>query len=230
MPISRAEGYYLGSGKEDLSIHLVTEFLSSALNVEAERIMGRAENYTLGDLRCLESQASIEVKGQGIDPNRYPRNFVEVFEDVSEAARAHHATGFAELAVLLMLTEDQLAEIAVKRHDLLGRPIHALGRLSHASVSILSIAGSAATIYVNNNSTMLYFYRSSDLMELIRAAVQAEGLQRGMGLSNADTHAVQLPVAGLRWLRSDGEWQFVGDGPGDGRETARAILGLADRG
>ena len=223
MPISRAEGYHRGAGKEEVSLALASAFLLYALGESATRIDDPDSNYRLGDLRCSSVHSTIEVKGQPIDPEKYPRNFVEVFEDTSAGRLDHHARGFDDVAARLGLAPSELATTRVQRFDRPGRPIEQLGRLGHVSVSITSMFGAAATIYLNNTSTMLYFYRSSDLIKLVQRAVRAEGLRRGQGGSNRDTHAVLVPIPALRWSRGDGAWRFVGDGP-DGRERAREIL------
>lgn len=227
-PVDRAEGYRRGAGKEEVSLALVSAFLLDALGESVARIEDPDANYRLGDLQCSTVDATIEVKGQPIDPEKYPKNFIEVFEDTSAGRLDHHAQGFDDVARRLGLAPSALAATRVQRFDRPGRPVEELGRLTHVSVSITSMFGSAATVYVNNTSTMLYFYRSADLINLVQRAVRAEGLRRGQGASNRDTHAVLVPIAALRWSRGDGAWRFVGDGPGDGRATARAILGVAE--
>lgn len=225
MPVSRSLGYLLGAGKEELSLALAIEFLKVQLGVDASQIEDRDENFLVGDLRCTPAGSTVEVKGQPIDPKKYPKNFIEVFEDTSRQRPPHHASGFDDVAMHLRLTRTELAVVPVVRFDIPGRPTQKLGELTHVSVSITSIASAAATIYVNNTSKMLYFYSSDALLSMIRDSVRNEGLRRGQGGSNRDTHAVLVPVSELRWQGGQGAWAFVGAGnPTAARERALQIL------
>jgi hypothetical protein len=130
-PVDRNEGYRRGAGKEAVSLELVREFLREALGEEATRIDDPEANYRLGDLRCSSLDATIEVKGQPIDPGKYPMNFIEVFEDTSVGALDRHARGFDDVAARLGLSPAELAATRVQRFDKPGRPVEQVGRLAH---------------------------------------------------------------------------------------------------
>lgn len=209
MPISRNEGYRRGAGKEGPALDAAQAFLFHLAGIETERITDPAENYRFGDLRC-PNRSTVEVKGQPIDPAKYPQNFVEVFEDTTAARREHHADGFETVARSLGVSATVLAGLPVVRFDQPGRPVQPLGRVAFVSTSVQSIAGSAATIYCNVQAGHLYFYRSQKLLEFVREAALGEGFRRGQGKSNRDTYAVLASVAVLRWLRSSEGWEFTG--------------------
>lgn len=208
--ISRAEGYRRSKGKEEPALRCVEDFFA-ALGVPLVRIDEELENRRLGDLKSAAGR-TIECKGQPIDPIRYPRNFVEVFE-VTNSQK--HGQGFPRLAALLGMSQEQLAQVRVDDKRWSAWPKHeVLGAPPSVSVSIQSIASSELTVYINaaNGGVHLYVYDSGDLMELIREAVRAEGLKRGMGKSNVDTFAVLVRLPPFRWSRENGAWSYGGDG------------------
>lgn len=151
----------------------------------------------------------MECKGQAIDPQRHPQNFVEIFE-ITDHNR--YEGGFQRLAALLEMSEDGLAALPVwvqktRRRDVVGRPSKSV------DVAIESFVGSAATIYVNNVSGRhIYVYRRNELMAAIKKAIP-QGLLRGVGKSNDETFAVKIPLADRRWSRGDDfvwKWRGVG--------------------
>ena len=56
-------------------------------------------------------EATIECKGQPIDPVRYPQNFVEVFEITSNP---RHEGGLTRVAEILGVPVDDISEARVK--------------------------------------------------------------------------------------------------------------------
>lgn len=202
--VSRSEGYRLGAGKEELALDVLERFLIQKMSVRTERIEGYDENYQFGDL-CAPSGVTIECKGQGIDPVRFPQNFVEVFEATNNAARAG---GFADVAELLGLTVLELSEATVRMRD---GSLTTVGRLPYVSVSIRSIVQSRFTAYVNYEmgGKHIYLYENDEIVTAIREAVWT-GMVRGAGRSNEDTFAVRIPVARMRWYRVGAQWIYGG--------------------
>jgi hypothetical protein len=206
--VTRSEGYRRSAGKEGIALEVAGLFFGKVVGTRLETIADKDENYMLGDFRA-PSGATIECKSQPIDPIKYPLNFVEVFETTHND---EHSGGFATVADLLEMSEDELAAVPVwmpkqRRSVRLGRP-------ERVSVSICSIAGSAATIYVNPlmGGRHVYVYRRDELITAVKKAV-GQGLVRGAGNSNEDTFAVKVPLAGWRWSRGDDfvwHWQGVG--------------------
>lgn len=209
--LSRSEGYRRGAGKEEAGLVVAESFVDDHVGVQMERITDAEENYWLGDLRA-PSGATIEVKRQPIDPDRYPQNFVEVFE---VTANPRHQAGFADLSELLGVQPDVLAQTRVRDHRHRGAS-GLLGRPEAMSISVRSMFGSALTAYVNPGTSgiaHIYLYRSDEIVGAIREAVARDGLRRGMGQSNDDTFAVLVPLARFRWSARAGQpWQYVGEG------------------
>ena len=226
--ISRAEGYRRSAGKEEPALRLAERFLRDVIGVDVERIVGPDENYRLGDLRLPSSGATIEVKGQPVDPMRYPRNFVEVFEVVGRGRRQGHLAGFKLLHDALGISADECAVLPVRQRRR-GRALtNALGRPERLSFSLQSVFGSAATIYVNTADAWIYFYSRDELVDHVRVAA-AGGFERGMGRSNDDTHAVLVPVARSVWREAGGGWAWHGsETERDAIVRARKLLGTAD--
>lgn len=211
MSITRNAGYRRSQGKEEPAILMAQMFLRAVADISTDRIEDPKENYERGDLRVSPSGATIEVKGQPIDPKRYPKNFVEVFEDTTSGQQAHHAGGLARVAEILGLDVEALQERPVVRHDR-GGMRERLGTIPFVSASINSIHGSAATIYVNVQQGFLYFYGRDELLTAVGTAVRHGAFERGKGLSNSDTHAVLVQLPALRWSLAGGAWEFRGKG------------------
>jgi hypothetical protein len=207
---TRREGYQLSVGKESIALEVAALFFAGALGIPLEVITDEADNYALGDFRTA-SGATIECKGQPIDPVKYPLNFVEVFE-ITHNER--HRGGLDAVAVLLGMSVDELSRVPVwmpkqKRGAVVGRP-------DYVSVSIGSFAASKATVYANYlmGGKHIYVYESDELMGHIKRAVP-KGMRRGAGVSNDDTFSVQVPLADRRWSRgSDNAWEWRGVGSG----------------
>lgn len=217
--VSRAEGYRRGAGKESPALAVVQEFFRVVVGVTLEVITDRDENYQLGDLRS-PAGVTMECKGQPIDPLKYRQNFIEVFE---ETHRPEHAGGFRELAALLGMAPERLAELDVVLRD--GTRV-VLDSLPHVSVSIHSFFNSPLTTYVNyrDGGKWIYVYDRRELTGHIKEAVP-KGLRRGMGNSNEDTFAVLIPIAEKRWQRARGHWQWAGAGSAEAAVAhLRAVL------
>ena len=210
--VTRSEGYRLGSPKEAAGIECAQEFLSRLLGVPVDGISlitGADDNYRYGDLR-LPSGKTVEVKRQSINPDRYPMNFVEVAE---LTFNPRHSGGASMLARTIGVETDQLAASAVRDFRFDDRPSAPLGRPDYLSVSLTSIAGSAATIYVNPDAGHIYVYRSAEIMDHVRRGVLNNNLRRGQGKSNDDSLAVLVPLSRWRFsLDKNGKWRYVGVG------------------
>jgi hypothetical protein len=205
--VSRSEGYRQGAGKESLALDIVQRFLVTVAGVDSELVTDAERNYFEGDLD-LPSGETMECKGQPIDPRKYKKNFVEVFEVTNNA---RHASGFDDLAALLGLRPDALARVPVT--DRVQRRTYALGVQASVSVSIRSIVSSALTTYVNYqfDGRHIYVYERDELVGHICSEV-LNGLERGAGKSNEDTFAVRVPVAEMRWERDGAAWIYTGSG------------------
>jgi hypothetical protein len=181
--ISRREGYLRSEGLEETGLRCAELFFREVLGTSVERILEAGDNYRTGDLRA-PSGVTIECKGQGIDPDRYPQNFVEVFEVTTNPL---HDGGFDKLATLLGMDAQLLERVQVR---IKGRGTPSpLGHPDRISISIQAIASGALTIYVNNRDcSHVYIYRDEELRQLIVAAM-ADGLARGAGNSNEDLHS-----------------------------------------
>ena len=204
MSLSRPDGYRLSVGKEQVSLDVFSDFWSAEFKVVPTRIEGAEENFRFGDFR-LDSSTTIEIKGQPINPQRYPQNFVEVFE-ITQNPR--HADGFSQLARHLQVSEKVLSCIPVKTPT--GTPAP-LGHQKRISVSITSMTNARWTAYVNpaDGGTHIYLYEQDELLSHIRRVVR-RGFVRGAGNSNDDTFAVFVPLPTHRWERTGGRWAYAG--------------------
>ena len=214
--VTRNEGYRRGAGKEDLSIAILQEFLRSRIGNPGTVINDPQENYLHGDLR-FPRPATIECKGQPIDPGKYRQNFVEIFE---VTANPRHADGFGSLASALGLEPRVLAATNVRA----GGTTSQVGVLPFVSVSIRSIVSSAFTAYVNykDGGKHIYLYSRDEILGHIRSALRGNGFVRGAGNSNEDTFAVYVPLPGMRWSRQAGVWTANGSVTEDAAVAALA--------
>jgi hypothetical protein len=203
--VSRSEGYLRGAGKEQLSTGILQEFLREKIGQGGEVIRTARDNYERGDLR-FPSGATIECKGQPIDPTRYTYNFVEVFEITNNPL---HSDGFRNLGEVLRIAPDQLSNITVTCNGVTSQ----LGRPPCLSLSVLSIHNATFTAYVNyqQGGRYIYLYRQTEITSYLRAAT-LRGLRRGAGNSNEDTFAVFIPIANMQWVKRDDKWIYGGAG------------------
>ena len=216
--ISRRDGYLRGAGKEELSIEILQRFFKTKIGLSGEAILGAQDNYEHGDLR-FPTGTTIECKGQPIDPKRYQRNFVEVFEFTNNP---QHGDGFRRLGDVLRITPDRLADVTVT----FGSTQNLLGRPTRVSLSVLSMHHASYTAYVNykDGGRFIYLYEQDEIANLIREAV-LKGLRRGAGNSNEDTFSVLIPISRMRWGRTGSDWVYEGVGSEVGQlKVVKGIL------
>ena len=220
--VSRSEGYQNAAGVEKIALDAFRLFAASALNWSLTDIYDAERNYLEGDFE-IKSGFTIECKGQPIDPVRYPKNFVELFE-VTRNPR--HEGGLEVVAKLLGLSNEDLQSLRV--YNAKTKKSGMVGKEPLVSVSIRSIWKAAFSGYINyeRGGRHVYLYSGAEIQDHIRAAVK-EGLVRGAGRSNEDTFAVKIPLARHRWERKASCWDYRGDGTAEElRELQR--LGLND--
>src|SRR5579863_8142862 len=107
--VSRNLGYRLAQGKEEPALQCAEKFFQDVVGITLTRITDATDNWQKGDF-LAPSGATIECKGQGIDPAKYPQNFVEVFEITNNQK---HAGGFEQLAKVLGIDERVLEKVQV---------------------------------------------------------------------------------------------------------------------
>ncbi len=197
-PVSRSEGYRLGVPKEAAGIEMARDYFASTWGAGVMEILGAEDNYRQGDLRL---SLTVEVKRQPIDPERYERNFVEVFE---ETDNPRHEGGLDELAQLLGMPVAALERATVRDHR--DQTTKWLGKLPRVSVSVRSMMTAAFTVYVNPENGWLALYTRSELLNLLRHAIWEQGFVRGAGRSNADTFAVYVPYPLCLRRLVEGRW------------------------
>lgn len=211
--ISREEGYRRSKGKEEQGIQVALNFCKQFFGITPIRIEDPKENYLYGDLRLNGTlEGTIEVKTQPIDPVKYTKNFVEVFEETKKERHQNGKKKFCELLDIRQTELDQ-CEYTVKSD----KEKNAKGTLEDVddriSVSIQSIRNSKYTIYVNPYGEVkyLYLYDSDALIRLIKESMLRGGLVKGAGNSNNVTFAVFVPLPKKRWSCRDGTWIFIGE-------------------
>lgn len=204
--VNRNEGYRKSAGKEQLSIAVLQEFFQDKLGHRGSLIDGQEDNYRLGDLRFPRG-ATIECKGQPIDPVRYKQNFVELFEATRNDL---HLGGLQRFADLLHLNVSEVSRAKVRFRG----STTEVGELPRVSVSITSMVSAAFTAYVNyiSGGQHIYVYERNEILSHIRTGFSG-GLVRGAGNSNEDTYAVFIPLAEMRWSRVREGWAASGSEP-----------------
>ena len=205
--VTRAEGYRNSQGIEQIVSQVFHAFASEALEWNLTDIRDPEQNYLRGDY-CLPSGKFIECKGQPIDPNRYPQNFVEVFERTSNP---RHLGGQEALSSLLGQTLPALQ--AAKVYNAKSKTREVLGQIDCLSISIRSIFSAEFTGYVNysDGGRFVYLYTQEEISRHVMAT-SLNGFLRGAGRSNEDTYAVLIPLSRHRWVRERPGWSYCGDG------------------
>ncbi len=204
--ITRREGYRRGAGKEQLALDALKDFALQK-KIQLEEIVDAGDNYRRGDFEVANG-ASIECKGQPIDPKRYRQNFVEVCEITQNPL---HLKGFDDLAFCLGLSDYALESVPVWNKTTGDKGI--FGRPACISVSLTPMLGSVLTAYVNpaSGGRHLYLYRKEEILDHVKKAVRS-GVVRGAGMSNEDTIAVFIPLPVWRWERYSDSWTYSGAG------------------
>lgn len=179
-------------------------------------IVDAAENFERGDFMAPSGE-TIEVKGQPIDPRTYPQNFVEVCE---ATANPRHLDGYRELVSTLRLDRVTGTDITWTLSKSQGGARYQLQSEPNLSISIHTFRSAALVAYVNVDRH-IYVYRSDQLLEMVRDAVRAGGMERGKGLSNIDTFGVLVPLADWRWSLVGSTWAYTGVG-----SEQRATVGI----
>lgn len=205
--VSRTEGYQNAAGVEKIALEAFRSFATSVFGWSLKDIHDAEMNYLEGDFE-IKPGYSIECKGQPIDPQKYPKNFVELFE-VTRNPR--HEGGLEVVANLLGLSIGDL--ISLRVYNAKTKRSETVGNERSVSVSIRSIWKAAFTGYINYalGGRYVYLYSGTEIQDCIRTAVK-EGLVRGAGRSNEDTFAVTIPLARHRWERKGSSWDYFGDG------------------
>jgi hypothetical protein len=205
MTITRTEGYKLGVSKEQGALDVFEDFMKHKLNIDAEFVTDKTENWKKGDFK-LKNGKYIEVKGQPVDPEKYPVNFVEIGEITN---KPYHTEGYKDLGDILSLSSP-LSDVKVLDKSTNAR--YNLGEPYALSVSIASMGNNTTYAYVNQTKEIVYLYTAKTLLNFIREALDKRGIIKGAGKSNEDTLAVLVPNAAAIWKKTNGEWKFIGNG------------------
>lgn len=224
--VSRNEGYALGRGKEGPALEMAAEFFRRVVGVEPSVVTDREENWERGDIR-FPSGAYAECKGQPIDPDRYPLNFVEVCEVTPNPV---HLGGMERLAASLGVDYWQLADVNVWDNRDGHRGLCAFGTPEMVSPSFHTISSARVTVYVNATSPTahIYLYGRNEIVRLVRdELLLGEGMVRGAGKSNEDTFGAKIPLPAMRWTsREGGGWEYAGER--SGQWAVEKILSVLD--
>jgi hypothetical protein len=205
MAITRTEGYKLGVSKEQGALDVFEDFMKHKLNIDVEFVTDKTENWKQGDFK-LSNGKYIEVKGQPVDPEKYPVNFIEIGEITN---KPYHTDGFKQLQDVLGLTFP-LSDVKV--WDKPKNAGYSLGEPYALSVSIASMGNNTTYAYVNQTKEIVYLYTAATLLGLLRDALAKKGIIKGAGKSNEDTLGVLVPNAKAIWKKENGEWKFIGSG------------------
>jgi hypothetical protein len=213
--MTRAEGYRIGISKEKYALATFEDFMSH-YQIESTFVTDKDENWQYGDYK-LANGKYIEVKGQPVNPDKHPVNFVELGEITS---KDYHRSGFSSLKEMLGVDDLESKSIrnnAKKTWETFGNP-------ECFSFSLKSLSNGSTWAYVNSFDNIIYIYSASSLKNGIINAIKNErALVRGAGKSNEDTIAafVSLPVA--IWRKIDNKWVYTGTG--DEKVILQALQG-----
>jgi hypothetical protein len=211
---SRRDSFKTSGGKEAKAMNLARSFLHRVLDERPATVRDRTENRFSGDLRIRDRY--VEVKGQGIDPGRFPLNYVEVCEVFAEPVDAEMPANAARLCRMLGLTAEEMAAVPVRGRGTFGSP-------PYLHCSLESTFRAELTFYCNADAGWLYAYDRDEIAGLVRAEVR-RGMWRGKGLAHDDSFGVQVPVAAQLWRCVNREWHWHGAG-----EYSDAVERLAAR-
>lgn len=215
MTLSRNDGYKKGKPKEAISIERFSDFLSSKITTDFEHITDKEIQWQYGDI-LLGNGKYIEVKGQGINPNKYGgKNFFELGE---MTFNPKHENGFDRLKDILGIP-DLETYVIQDRNKKIDRPF---GSPDMFNVGFTPASNNAIYAYVNNkpaqfDEMFIYLYSAKSLLAAVKDAIinKRSPITVGAGGANNVTYGITIPVSKAVWQNKGGEWVFVGIGNED---------------
>lgn len=220
MSLERNAGYAKGKPKEAISIARFTDFLSQKITTDFNIVTDKETQWQFGDIK-LGNEKFIEVKGQGINPNKYGgKNFIELGE---MTFNEKHSGGFNRLKDILGIP-DLENQVISDRNKNVDRPF---GSPDMFNVGLTPASNDTMYAYVNNkhdnaDEVYIYLYSAKTLLSLVKNAILSDSkITLGAGGANNVTFGITIPVAKAVWRRVNGEWTFVGSG--NEQEIIKAI-------
>lgn len=199
--ITRNEGYRRSAGKEELSLAIFDEW-ATQYNITNSRIEGYENNRLQGDI-MLQNKSTIELKSQNI--GAYAQNFIEVGELTTNPL---HATGYDKLCLILEpYGVSALSEVKVTNRD---KSVTTFGVPRFFNVGFTPVANGANIMYINNDTSLMYFYTAKKFMSLVANAIVNKGFSRGLGMANEDSVSVFIPNSEVAWKKNNGTFAYIG--------------------
>jgi hypothetical protein len=200
--ITRNQGYRLSKGKEEASQELFTEW-ANTFGVNASKIEGYDNNRLKGDY-LLDTGGSLELKSQNI--GAYNQNFIEIGEITNNPI---HAEGYDKLSeIFAPYGIDDLSKVNVSNRE---KTVVKFGMPEFFNVGFTPVANGANIMYINNNTSLIYFYTAAKFLHLVADAIQRKGFSRGLGRANMDSIAVFIPNSEISWIKEKGEYVYTGN-------------------
>lgn len=210
--ITRNQGYRLSKGKEEASQELFIEW-ANTFGVNASKIEGYENNRLKGDY-LLDTGGSLELKSQNI--GAYNQNFIEIGEITTNPIHAEGYNKLSEIFTPYGITD--LSKVNVTNRE---KTVVKFGIPEFFNIGFTPVANGANIMYINNNTSLIYFYTAAKFMSLVADAIKAKGFTRGLGRANMDSVAVFIPNSEISWQKVNGEYVYTGN-----RKYENAVMEL----
>lgn len=199
--ITRNQGYRLSKGKEEASQELFTEW-ADTFGIDAMKIEGYENNRIKGDY--FTGINTLELKSQNI--GAYAQNFIEIGEITKNPI---HADGYNRLSeIFAPFGISDLSNVSVINRD---KTVVKFGTPEFFNVGFTPVTNGANIMYINNATSLIYFYTAKKFLHLVADAIAAKGFTRGLGRANMDSVAVFIPNSEITWEKRNGVYTYTGN-------------------
>lgn len=201
--ITRNQGYRDNAWKEQEAKAVFKSFMEH-YHLDFQEITDKETQITLGDYK--NGNRYIECKSQNI--GGYAKNFIEIGEYLT--GNDKHAGGHTATSEWLRGYGIDLSSCNIRERSGT-KQTQRFGNPGTYNPGITPLLRGADVFYINRTSTLIYFYSTRKLKELIVDEIRNNGLYWGGGRSNETTIAVFVENSPIAWQKVNGEWKFLGN-------------------
>lgn len=185
--LTRLAGYKASRGKESESQAIFTDWADN-YGFNIEEIKGYENNRLYGDWKL--NGKKVEVKSQNI--GKYAYNFFELGEVTD---KDYHSDGWNKLTTLMAKY---------------GVDISRFGSHEMFNFGFTPVTNGAMAFYINRETSLIYIYSSSALLQLIADGIANKGINQGLGKANKDTVSTFIPNSKVSFQKINGVWTYTG--------------------
>jgi hypothetical protein len=185
--LTRLAGYKASRGKES-EAQAIFESFADHYGFNIEEIKGYENNRLYGDWKL--NGRNVEVKSQNI--GNYAYNFFELGEVTD---KDYHADGWNKLVQLMAKYKVDVTRF---------------GSHERFNFGFTPVTNGAMAFYINRETSLIYIYSSTALLQLVADGIANKGINQGLGKANKDTISTFIPNSKVTFQKIDGVWTYTG--------------------